>query len=183
MVTFDDNSFFACGDYSGAPVYGPGNATALQLGLNIPAVATALRRVAFPEDVCGAGHIRWPKGMNLPLGLVPPFGVIVLLKQSLRMEQAAWSEGPTVLHCFVVQSGREAAAGEDHERAVLLRGIFKATVRARPEEGADLIEKISTAEQSLVESLRRITRQELEQGARYAVMPLFACVVGAPLRD
>ena len=38
----------------------PGNATAQQLGLNIPAVATALRRVAFPEDACGAGHIRWP---------------------------------------------------------------------------------------------------------------------------
>jgi len=36
------------------------------------------------------------------------------------------------------------------------------------------------AEQSLVESLRRITRQELEQGARYAVMPLFACFVGRP---
>jgi|HubBroStandDraft_6_1064221.scaffolds.fasta_scaffold1667011_2 hypothetical protein len=57
------------------------------------------------------------------------------------------------------------------------------TVRTRPEEGAELVEKIATAEQSLVESLRRITRQELEQGARYAVVPLFAGVVGASLRD
>jgi|ERR1700683_2253516 hypothetical protein len=31
--------------------------------------------------------------------------------------------------------------------------------------------------ESVVESLRRITRQEFDQGARYAVMPLFACVV------
>jgi hypothetical protein len=80
--------------------------------------------VAFPEEACGAGHIRWPKGMNLPLGLVPPFGVIVLVKQSLRMEQAAWSEGPTVLHCFVVQSGGEAAPVEGGVRAVVRSGPF-----------------------------------------------------------
>jgi hypothetical protein len=125
VVTFDGNSFFACGDYAGAPVYGVGNATAQQLGLNIPAVATALRRVAFPEEACGAGHIRWPKGLSLPLGLEPPFGVIVLTKQTLRMEQAAWSEGPTTLHCFVVRSGHDAAAADGSERAVLLRGIFQ----------------------------------------------------------
>ena len=183
VVTFDGNSFFACGDYAGAPVYGAGNATAQQLGLNIPAVATALRRVAFPEEACGAGHIRWPKGLNLPLGLEPPFGVIVLMKQTLRMEQAAWSEGPAALLCFVVQSGHDAAAVDGAERAMLLRGIFRGTVRTKPEEYADLLEKIATAEELMVESLRRITRQEFDQGTRYAVMPLFACVVGAPLRD
>ena len=177
VVTFDGNSFFACGDYAGAPVYGAGNAMAQQLGLNIPAVATALRRVAFPEEACGAGYIRWPKGLSLPFGLEPPFGVIVLIKQTLRMEQAAWSEGPVTLHCFVVRSSDDTAAVEGAERAVLLRGIFKGTVRTKPEENADLIGKMTTAEDSVVESLRRITRQEFDQGARYAVMPLFACVV------
>ena len=179
VVTFDGNSFFACGDYTGAPVYGPGNLTAQQLGLNIPVVATALRRVAFPEEECGSGHIRWPKGLNLPLGLEPPFGVTVLMKQTLRMEQAAWSEGPVVLQCFVVRSAGDIAPVVGAERAVLLRGIFKGTVRTKPEEGADLIGKIATAEESLIESLKRITRQEFDQGVRYAVMPLFACVVGA----
>jgi hypothetical protein len=33
----------------------------------------------------------------------------------------------------------------------------------------------------VVESLRRITRQEFDQGARYAVMPLFACVVATSI--
>ena len=181
VVTFDGNSFFACGDYAGARVYGAGNATAQQLGLNIPAVATALRRVAFPEEACGAGHIRWPKGLSLPLGLEPPFGVIVVIKQTLRMEQAVWSEGPATLHCIVVRSGLDGAAVDGAERAVLLRGIFKGTVRTKPEEGADLLGKMATAEESLVESLRRITRQELDQGTRYAVTPLFACIVGASL--
>ena len=147
IVTFDGNSFLACGDYAGAPVYGPGNITAQQLGLNVPAVATALRRVAFPEEESGGGHIRWPKGLNPPLGLEPPFGVIVLMKQTLRMEQAAWSEGPLNLHCFVVRSSGDTAAVDGAERAVLLRGIFKGTVRTRPEEGGDLIGKIATAEE------------------------------------
>jgi superfamily II DNA or RNA helicase len=183
VVTFDGNSFFACGDYAGAPVYGPGNSTAQQLGLNITAAARALRRVAFPEGGCGAGHIRWPKGLNLPLGLEPPFGVIVLMKQTLRMEQAAWSEGPVTLHCFVVQTSGDALAADGSERAMLLRGIFKGTVRTKPEEGVDLVEKIARAEDSMVESLRRITRQEFDLGARYAVMPLFACIVGTSVRD
>jgi superfamily II DNA or RNA helicase len=181
VVTFDGNSFFACGDYAGAPVYGPGTAMAQQLGLNIPDVATALRRVAFPEEVSGAGHIRWPKGLNVPLGLQPPFGVIVLIKQTLRMEQASWSEGPVTLHCFVVRSGHDVGAVDGAERAMLLRGIFKGTVRTKPDENADLFDKMTTAEKSIIESLRRITREELDQGTRYAVTPLFACVIAAPV--
>ena len=95
------------------------------------------------------------------------------------MEQAAWSEGPVALHCFIVRPSGDTAAVEGAERAVLLRGIFKGTVRTKPEEGGDLIGRIAKAEELLVESLKRITRQEFDQGVRYAVMPLFACVVGA----
>lgn len=183
VVTFDGTSVFACGDYAGAPVYGPGNAIAQQLGLNVPAVASALRRVAFPEAECGAAHIRWPKNVDLPLGLQPPFGVVVLMKQALRMEQAAWSEGPLTLHCYVVRLDGDAASAEGADRALLLRGIFKATVRTRPEEGADLQDRVAAAERSLADSLRRITRQEFEQGARHAVLPLFAAVVGPASKD
>jgi hypothetical protein len=183
VVTFDGNSFFACGDYAGAPVYGPGNSTAQQLGLNIPVVATALRRVAFPEEVCGASHIRWPKGLDLPLGLEPPFGVLVLMKQTLRMEQAAWSEGPVTLHCVVVRPEGDTAAVEGAERAGLLRAIFKGTVRTKPEQDTDLHLKMAKIEETMIENLRRITRQEFDQGARYAVTPLFACIAGPPSRD
>ena len=182
-MTFDGNSFFACGDYAGAPVYGPGNTTAQQLGLNVPAVATALRRVAFPEEPCGAAHLRWPKNLDLPLGLQHPFSVLVLMKQALRMEQAAWSEGPVTLQCYVVRSDGEATSVDGADRALLLRGIFKATVRTKPEEGANAQANTAAAEHSLAESLRRITRQEFDQGARYAVLPLFAGVVGAPSKD
>ncbi len=183
VLTFDGNSFFACGDYAGSPVYGFGNSTAQQLGLNIPAVTAALRHVAFPEEACGAAHIRWPKNLDLSPGLQPPFGVVVLMKQALRMEQATWSEGPVTLHCYVVRSGGETAPVDGADRALLLRGIFKSTVRTRPEEGADLPGYIVAAEQSLAEALRRITRQEFDHGARHAVLPLFAAVVGSPSKD
>jgi superfamily II DNA or RNA helicase len=183
VVTFDGNSVFACGDYAGAPVYGPGNAIAQQLGLNVPVVAKALRRIAFPEDESGGAHIRWPKNFGLPLGLQYPFGVLVLLKQALRMEQATWSEGPVTLHCYVIGSDGASASADGADRALLLRGIFKATARTRPEESVELRDKIAAAEQSLADGLRRITRQEFDQGARYAVLPLFAGVVGEPSRD
>lgn len=183
VVTFDGNTMFACGDYAGAPVYGSGNMTAQQLGLNMPAVSIALRRVAFPEEECGAAHIRWPKNLELPLGVQYPFGIIVLMKQALRMEQATWSEGPVTLHCYVLTADHDPISADGDDRALLLRGIFKATVRTRPEDGTDLQGKICVAEQSLAESLRRITRQEFEQGARYAILPLFAGVVGAPSKD
>jgi hypothetical protein len=111
--------------------------------LNIPAVAKALRRVAFPEAACGAGHIRWPQGLDLPAGLETPFGVVVFMKQTLRMEQATWTEGPVAFHCFIVRSGSEIVAMDGSERAVLLRGIFGATVRTRPEDRVDLIEKLA----------------------------------------
>jgi hypothetical protein len=183
VLTLDGNTFFACGDYAGAPVYGPGNTMAQQLGLNVPAVATALRRVAFPDDVCGAGHVRWPKDLGVPLGLNFPFGIVVIMKQTLRMEQAAWSERPVSLHCFAVRSSGEITPVEGAHSAVLLRGIFKSTVRTKPEENADLLARIASAEQSLTDSLRRITRQELEQGVRYAVLPLFAATINATTRD
>jgi len=134
----------------GAPVYGPGNATAQQLGLNIPAVTKALRRVTFPEETCGAGHLRWPKGLAPPNGLELPFGVMALMKQTLRMEQAVWSEGPVTLQCFVVPSHGDVSVVDGAERAALLRGIFKGTVPTRSEEGTELIEKIAKAEESVV---------------------------------
>jgi len=162
---------------------GAGDVPAQQLGLNIPVVAAALRRVAFPDAACGAGHVRWPRGSTLPSGLDPPFGIVIFLKQALRMEQAAWSEGPMSLHIFIVRSGGSAEAVSNSDRETLLRGLFKATVRNKPEESADLIGGISAAEQALAKDLKRITREEHDRGMRYAVMPLLACVVGDPGRD
>lgn len=183
VVTFDGNSFFACGDYAGSPVYGPGNSVAQQLGMNIPEVATSLRRIAFPERECGAAHIRWPKDADLAFRIQYPFGVLVVMKQALRMEQNTWFEGPMTLNCYVVDRAGTIIPVTGEDRAVLLRGIYRSTVRTRPYDDIELQRKISEAEARLSTDLRRITRQELDEGTRYAVFPLFAGVVGYPGRD
>jgi hypothetical protein len=183
VLTFDACQFFACGDYAGARVYGPAESIAQQLGLNVPAVAAALRRLAFPSEPVGAAHLRWPKSVDLPFETEYPFGVVVFMKQSLRMEQATWAEGPATLHSYLVSAGADPRRIAGAQLAALLRGIFKATVRARPEDCPSLVETIAACESSLADSLRQITRQELEQGTRYAVLPLFAAVVGPPSRE
>jgi superfamily II DNA or RNA helicase len=179
VIALDDDIAYACGDYAGTPVYGPENAPARQIGLNVAPVTQALRSLAFPTAETGAAHVRWPADAEAP-SLPFPFGVIVLVRQALRMEQASWTEGPLSMHCYLVAGGREPEIVEGTGRGALLRALFRATVRTKPEEASELVGLIVDRERELVESLRRITRQQFDEGLRYAVTPIFAAVVGAP---
>src|SRR5438093_5333244 len=80
VITFDGSTFFACGDYSGAPVFGPEREIAQPIGLNSSPVTQALRRLVFPPEPSGAAHVRWPTGKPLPGDVPFPLGVLVLLK-------------------------------------------------------------------------------------------------------
>jgi superfamily II DNA or RNA helicase len=183
VITFDGVKGFACGDYAGAPVFGPGNVKAEQLGLNVAPVTEALRRAAFPAETVGPAHLRWPADLGAPLAaLTFPCGVLVLLRQALRMERNLWTEGPMTLHSYCATSDRLIEV-EGPERGALLRGLFKATVRTKPEEAEELVSRLMTEETRLTAELRRITREEFDGGLRYAVTPLFAGIVGAPVRS
>jgi superfamily II DNA or RNA helicase len=182
VITFDGRRGFACGEYSGAPVFGPGNVRAEQLGLNVAPVTEALRRVAFPSEICGPAHVRWAMDLDPPAGMAYPSGVLVLLRQALRMERNVWTEGPVTLHCFIVSPERVVEA-DGMQRGALLRGLFKATVRTKPEDAAPLVARMMDEETRLAGELRRITRDEFDAGLRYAVLPLFAGIVGAPARS
>jgi hypothetical protein len=180
VIAFSDGVPYACGDYAGSPVYGPNGIVAQQLGLNVAPVAQALRRVAFPEVQTGAAHLRWPRDVDPIAGVGFPYGVLVLLRQSLRMEQATWTEGPLTLHCYVLAAEGQPRAVEGEERAILLRAIFRGTVRVKAEDRPELTIRLEEEERAVADSLRRISREQLEQGLRYAVVPLFAAVMGAP---
>jgi hypothetical protein len=182
VITFDGITAYACGDYAGTPVYGPGNTAATQLGLNVAPVTQALRKAAFPSIVTGAAHVRWPSGVELPPAATFPFAVVVLLRQALRMEQATWTEGPLTLHCFAIAPGREPESVEGDYRGLLLRALFKATTRTKPEEAPELVSEVNVHERALTDALRRITREQFDQGLRYAVTPLFAGIVGSPAK-
>ena len=181
VITFDGNTPYACGDYAGTPVYGPGNASAKQLGLNVAPVTQALRKAAFPSAPTGAAHVRWLSGIDPP-PVAFPFGVLVLLRQVLRMEQATWTEGTLTMHCYVITPGREPESIEGTARGLLLRALFKATIRTKPEEAPELVAQVSRHERNIVESLRRITGEQFDQGLRYAVTPIFASIVGSPAK-
>jgi len=181
VVTFDGVTPYACGDYAGTPVYSPGNVAAQQIGLNVGPVTQALRKAAFPTAATGAAHVRWPLGVDLPLTPFP-FGVVVVARQALRMEQATWTEGPLTLHCYVVAPGRDLEPVEGTARGLLLRGLFKATIRTKPEDAPDLVAEVARRERELIDTHRRVTREQLDQGFRYAVTPIFAGIVGSPAK-
>ena len=96
------------------------------------------------------------------------------------MEQAAWTEGPLTLHCHVVEPDREPELIEGADRGLLLRALFQSTVRTKPEDAPDLNAYIAGRERELIDALRRISREQFDQGLRYAVTPILAAVVGPP---
>jgi SNF2 family DNA or RNA helicase len=180
VITFDGSTFFACGDYSGAPVFGPEQEMAQAIGLNSSPVTQALRRIAFPPEESGAAHVRWPAGKPLPFDVPFPFGVIVLLKQTLRSEQGSWSEVSSSLHCSLIPREGSVTSIENGDRALLLRGLFRASIRSKPEEDRALSERVLAEEIALTASLRRLDPDDGERRIRHAAMPLFAAIVSAP---
>jgi superfamily II DNA or RNA helicase len=181
VIGFDDGTPYACGDYGGTPVFSTTNTGAKQLGLNVGPVTSALRKTAFPIADVGAAHLRWPTTHEVPEAPFP-FGVLVFLRQALRMEQASWIEGPVTLHCYTVTAGKDPVLCEGAAKGALLRGLFAATVRTKPEEAAALVSEMVEREAELIEAQRRVTREEFEQGLRYAVTPILAAVVGSPAK-
>jgi hypothetical protein len=180
VITFDGSTFFACGDYSGAPVFGPEREIAQAIGLNSSPVTQAMRRLAFPPEPSGAAHVRWPAGKP-PSNMSFPFGVLVLLKQTLRSEQGSWTEVSNSLHCFLVPREGPVIPIDDSQRGVLLRGLFRGIVRSKPEEDRILSERLLVEETALTGVLRSLDPEDGERRIRHAVMPLFAAIVGAPV--
>src|SRR5207248_10230816 len=109
-----------------------------------------------------------------------PFGVLVLLKQTLRSEQGTWTEVSNSLHCYLIPRVGPVVPVDGSDRAILLRGLFGATVRIKPEEDRRLAERLLVEETSLTTILRSLDPQDGERRVRHAVMPLFAAIIGAP---
>lgn len=63
---------------------------------------------------------------------------------------------------------------EGPDKAVLLRALFRSTVRTKPELDDGLLTALEQQEGELALGLRRPTERELRQGIRHAVTPLFA---------
>ena len=124
--------------------------------------------------------MRWPARNHLPDNLSFPFGVLVFLRQSVRSEQGTWTEASNSLHCYIVPRNGPVLPFEGEKRALLIRGLFCAAVRTKPEEAPDLASRLLEHETALTRELRRLDADDAERRVRHAVLPLFAGIVSEP---
>lgn len=173
-----DGTPYACGDYGGMPVHGPDGVRAAQLGLNVPAVCRALRRLGFPEVPAGAAQLRWPDDLPRPVAACSgPFGVVVLARQSLRSERGTYVEVGTTLHAFIARPSGEVASIEGGDKGDLVRALLRSPVRKEAEPAAELVAAIVDAESAATASLRRPSEEDRSRRVSHAVTPLLAAVV------
>ena len=179
VLALEDGKNYLSGDSAGAITFGPDGRPVGQLGLNIGPVAEVLRRLAFPEVATGAAQLRWNTELPLPQQTpTTPFGVLTLVRQTIRTDQqAGWIEQSNSLHCYVVEPGKEPMAIEGKDKGVLLRGIYGASVRNKPEQAEELVKLLAEHEIAIVDQLRRPVDREMKQGIRHAVTPLLAAVI------
>ncbi|HVK67362.1 MAG TPA: helicase-related protein [Polyangium sp.] len=170
-----EGKLYACGDHGGMPVARDDGAKAERFGLNVPAVAKALREHAFPTAMTGAAHVRWPDGEPRPCE--GTFGVLVLVRQSVRREPGVTMEHSSTLHCVVVTGEGAARTMEAAAKSKLLRALGRGTVRREPEEVNALVATMQRVEASLLRELRPPSEAEREANIRHAVTPLLAALV------
>lgn len=180
VLQLPDGRCYACGEFQGAPVFGPNSESALQLGLNVKPVAEALRRVAFPTISTGAAHLRWSAEIPLPAPAEGrlAFGALAFLRQTLKTEpQAGWVEIGTSLCCCVLNAGETSPVLlEAADKRRLFDGLSAATVRVKPHPDDNLTEELAAAEQRVADELRRPTDEDIALGVRHAVTPVLAAV-------
>jgi superfamily II DNA or RNA helicase len=169
---------YVCGEHGEELVYGPDGSITLKLGLNLKPVSELLRKYAFPDQACGAAHLRWPADTDLPSGIASlPLGVCIFLRQTLQKDRmGGWLEQGHTLYCYIkgVDSDNEVT-GDDKRH--LLRGLFRATVRKTAEQTEDLVQGLMAMERKEAERLRRPSDEELTNQIRHAVAPLFTAIL------
>lgn len=178
VLSLGEGKPFVTGDVAGASVVGPDGQAARPLGLNVPEVASVLRRLAFPDRPSGAAFLRWPRESPPPaIPFLWPVGVLVFLRQTVGPEpRGGYSEKGIALHCYVVPADGEPVALEGVCKRQLLRGLFQAAIpRTLPEPAPTLLANLLAWEKQLLETWQRPTSTEWEEGIRHAVLPLFAC--------
>ena len=178
VLAADDGNLYLCEESIESLVDGPpGLARPRQLGLNLPFVAALLRKCAFPRLEVGAAHLRW----HSEAPCVTPFGILVFLRQTVRTDQLAGLVGRTehsnALLCYVIEADKEPVAVEGPKKGTLLRGVFDATIRTKPDVAEGLSTTMKRHEMDLIERLRQPLPTELASGVRHAITPLFSAVV------
>jgi superfamily II DNA or RNA helicase len=179
VLRLGDGNRYVCGDYGEALVFGPDKTITPKLGLNLKPVAEIIRKYAFPEQTSGAAYLRWPDAEKKLSGIALPFGALIFLRQTLRVDRTGgWIEQGADLRCFIIQAGRPPEL-IDEGKKIFLQGLFGSVIRKSPETAGDLPQLMVSAEADLIEQLRHPTEEEMAAQIRHSVLPLFAGVITA----
>jgi hypothetical protein len=172
-----DSSLVACADLGGLPAYGPGQETAVQFGLNTPAISELINNLAFPSGEVGVTFLRWPKSVPLSPMDGNTFGILVFYRGTFRTDELrGWTEHATELRFFAVSENETVEWDKKAQRA-FWDGVNHATVRAKKPKHDLLFDKIREAETTIASTLRRPTQDELSERKRHAVGSLLACII------
>lgn len=179
VVSFGGSEQYACGEVGGALVFGPNGTSAMQLGLNLPAVTEILRRTALTSRT-GAAVLRLQEEREIPgVRGSGPFGVLVLVRQTVRPDpKAGHVEIGVSLVCFIITPDRDPVPLDGPPKRNLLYALFDATVaRVKPDLADLVVQALCQHENDLANQLRRPSDSEMTEGIRHAVTPLLAAVV------
>lgn len=175
VVKRPDGTHYLGQEHEGMPLWGTDGVKVESLGLNVPVVAEALRRLALTPLTTGAAHLRWADGKP-PAPARTTFGVLVLLRQSFRSEGARWVEQGTSLHCYHVAGTGDWVEWHGEDRKAALRGVLGAAVRREPQPDDPLHEALAVCEAGRMQNLRALTDEDRHRGQVYAVLPLVAAI-------
>lgn len=180
-----DGRVFVCADTGGVPAVDAQGQTVPPLGLNTPEVVSRLRALVFPNEPTGAAWLRPPEGAEssfddvLPNGLRRPFGVIAVMRQTIRTQLGTPAEQKLELHLRIVSQSSEPFEPPADKKATIVRLLIGAVRQREPvaDQVLQLVERMSAVERGLLPQLGRPTDAEHQTGIRHAVWPAFAAVV------
>jgi Helicase conserved C-terminal domain len=176
VVRLANGTHYAGQGHEGMPVSSPDGVKVASLGLNLPIVAEALRKVALSNGITGAAHLRW-SDIRPRAPVAATLGVLVLLRQTLRSEGSRWVEHGLELRCYHVDEAGEWGEWTEGDRAVALSGLLKAIVRRDPHADGPLLDLLEKGETERITALRMPTDDDRARNMRHAVFPLLAAVI------
>jgi superfamily II DNA or RNA helicase len=167
---------FACGDHGGSPVMDKHGTRAGQLGVNLPFVQEALRRLGLGNELGGGAHIQLARGSSQLPRSAGPSGLLVYARSVLSLEGVSCREIGLELRAFFVDAEGEVSVVGDGQIGPLVRELLDAKVRREAARPAALIAAMRKASERLAIELRRPP----DRGKRHALFPLLAAIVEPP---
>jgi superfamily II DNA or RNA helicase len=167
---------YACGDTGGIRAVAADGTPTIPLGLGLDEIQKILRGSFAPGKPVGAAFIKRPSGLDFLGQEKEPVLVLAFIRQVLKQEQSRWVELATSLQIFLLRSKEQPQPLNGQQRAALVRACQRVP-RVKDPGAASFRSEMVAQEQSLFQSLRRPSDQEIADGLRHSVWPIAALVM------